>query len=669
MTRDVAITGMGAVCAIAADCGELWTAIELGRCGIAPIRRFDTGDFGVHTGALVAIGVESRGHDRLLTDFLCRSFAERAGREAIASAGLGEGRVDTRRIGFVFGTGLGDLRGAIHEMAEAIADVLGAHGPRMTVSTACSSSTGAIGVARDLLVMGAADVVIAGGADVLTPEVFAGFHALGVLSTGSCAPFSTPFGTTLGEGAGFVTLERSDDAAARGATPSAWLAGYGLSGDAWHETSPHPQGLGVERALRAALQDADVRAGDIDYVNVHGSGTEANDPAEWRGIQHGLGARADEIPVSSTKGALGHAQGAAGVLEAIVTILAMNRGLVPPTLNFAGKRPRSPRDPVPGPVPRPCAVHTALSLNAAFGGANAAVVLSRTRRSATRRARLPLEILGVGRAGLAEPSATNGHSSALGDVVPTADPRSLDATATMLTTAAALGLRDAGVTVAGVLRDRAGLVVGQLRASPSNFVEFERSIADRGLRNVSAVAFARVVLNAAAGSCSKVLSLRGPLTAITTGNGSGLAAVALAAEFLSQRPDVELMVAGGVDEHAVDALGGGVTADGAVCFVMGRPAGGVVSGRRAVAVSGWGFAGHGHVDDAIARATGGHGASADIDVRIDGRSFTDATCSAITCADALATAVAALQRGAARTAIVSVDAGHSMATAVYLSAA
>src|SRR5688572_8986920 len=313
-TREVVITGMGAVSALGDDTATLWHAIESGRCGISTIRRFPTAAYGVHTGAEVASAPAHEDATRL-----CLDFAIRAAREAITDADVAG--TPAHRVALVFGTGLTDSRELLQVVLESLAASLGIAGPRLCVSTACSSSTAAIGVGRDLLALDAADVVIAGGSDVLTAEVFSGFHALGVLTAASCAPFSTSVGTTLGEGAGFLVLERAHEATQPGARTPPRLAGYGLSGDAWHETSPDPKGNGIARAISAALLDAAAEPGSVSFVNAHGSGTQANDAAEWLGIGQALGAGAEKVPVSSTKGALGHAQGAAGVLEAIVTIL------------------------------------------------------------------------------------------------------------------------------------------------------------------------------------------------------------------------------------------------------------------------------------------------------------------------------------------------------------
>ena len=673
--RDVVITGLGAVSAAGADCAALWTSIEEGRSGIAPIRRFSTEVFGVHTGAIVEEWAAPCSADESLAESLCSNFSERAGREAMRHAGLDTATVAPSRIALAFGTGLGDRTKPIHMLAEELARALGITGPCLTVSTACSSSTGAIGLARDLIALDAADVVLAGGADVLTPEVFAGFHALGVLTSGSCAPYSLPFGTTLGEGAGFVVLERAEHARARGANVLASLNGYGLSGDAWHETSPEPKGRGVERAIRAALSDAALSATDIGYVNAHGSGTEANDASEWQGIQRGLGAHACTIPVSSSKGALGHGQGAAGALEVIVTILAMEKGVVPPTLNFAALRPHSPTDPVHQRHPRATTYDRALSVNSAFGGANASIIVSRHSDTSRMQRRGEVRILGIGAAGsgrlgseFSRWSLRNGNGDSpvdvpsLEDLVPTADPRGLDPTSRALTAATALALADAGICVRGETRDRTGLLVGQVRASPQSTQVFRRSIEERGLKQLSAPAFARIVLNAAAGTCSKLLSLRGPLSAITTGTNSGLVALVFAAELLATRTDVDLVAAASATESSEDG------AAAAACMMLGN-AGGVGRARaeRGVCVSGWALAAPGRVSDAVERATRDADDAPDlvIDVGRDGSGRTTDDPAMVVLAF-MSAVRAVINRDAAR-ALVTCNTGDSMSAAILLS--
>ncbi|MGH7613589.1 MAG: beta-ketoacyl synthase N-terminal-like domain-containing protein [Gemmatimonadales bacterium] len=675
---DVVVTGMGAVCAVAHDCAALDDALDCGVDGIRPIRRFSTEEFLVHTGAEVPDwAVQPSGGSAAWG--LCRQFAVRAAEEAVSQAGLTAGP-PRDRIGFVLGTSLGDLDRDVHELAQDIAQHLGVAGPVVTISTACSSSTAAIGIARDLLAMDGADAVIAGGADVLSPEVFAGFHALGVLSPGKCAPFSEPFGTTLGEGAGFLILERAQSARTRNIESIATISGYGLSADAHHETSPDPKGGGVHRAVRSALADASLQPSDIGYVNAHGSGTEANDPSEWRGIRRALGGNA-AVPVSSTKGAIGHAQGAAGALEVIVTILTMKRGLVAPTLHFVGPRRFAPSDPVAGVRPRPATYDHALCLNSAFGGSNAALVVSRRPPLRTEpRRRRPVEILGVGLVGpfglVTGGLGADGLSSggrvpdfAIERVVPRADPRGLDPMSRFLTAAAALSLEDAGVRITGRIADRTGLIAGAVRPSEESVRAFSDSVTERGLRHLSAHAFARIVLNAPAGFCSKLLSLRGPLAALSVGCGSGLAAALVSAEILSTRDDTDLMIAAGVDELGEAGAHGERPAEGAACLLMGRDGIASRDGRR-VRVAGWSIAGPGGLGRAIERVCKEADCETSADHVFDERDYTSCSArpAALPSALACAAATMAIRRGEIDHAWVVSDVGRSMSGALLLTA-
>ncbi len=600
-SRAVAITGRGAVSALGADCAALWDGVTAGTCGIHRIARFDTSAFSVATGAQVVSGalrtaaaVVGDVSQHALTESLCLELASRALREALRDARLWDhvaARAATTHIALVFGTGLGELTRPLHEIADALANEVGLDGIRLTISTACSSSTTAIGLGHALIAMQAADIVVAGGADVLTPEVFAGFHALGVLSPTRCAPFSTPAGTTLGEGAGFLVLEPAGQAPTRGAEELAWLAGFGLSCDAWHETSPDPKGTGIERSISAAIGHAGIDPATLDYVNAHGSGTQANDGAEWLGIRRALGARADAVPVSSTKGALGHAQGAAGVLEAIVTMEAMRHGMIPPTLNFSLPRPFGPPDPVAGDTPRPCHVDRAVSVNAAFGGANAAIVITRAPTPIHASVRRVIRLRGLGALSAADIAAFDPRTE---DARISPDElRRCDPSSRALTVACARALRAAGYRCTGEQRGRTGLFVGQIRPSPASTDAFVASIASNGLPQLSASAFARVVLNAAAGTCARLLSLRGPHTVLTTGATSGLTALVLAAEHLAFRDDLDAIVAGAVDEEPPRQSGGDhAIVDAAICALLIADTGAPDVGADGcdLFVSGWGIA-------------------------------------------------------------------------------
>jgi 3-oxoacyl-[acyl-carrier-protein] synthase II len=581
----IAITGLGAVSSLGTGVEAVWASVAAGRDGLRPIERFSTAEFSTHLGGLVASPVRLGQFDGEAAHALCLDFAVGAAREALARAGQ---PTPGRRLALVFGSCVLAEHGRLHRLAEQLADAVGAAGPRLTVSTACASSTNALGFARELLEEDRADAVLAGGADALTPENYAGFHALGLLSPKKCAPFSADVGTTLGEGAGFLVLERADAAAARGARSVGALLGYGLSGDAYHATSPDPTGAGVARALRAAMGDAGLPPEAIDYVNAHGTGTAANDAAEWRALEQVFGDRAAALPVSSSKSYLGHAQGAAGVLELIVTLLCMERGVIPPTLHLAVRRPRAPGDPVAGDRPRPHPVAYAASCNSAFGGANATVIVGRPGTGPLRQQHgRPVYVAGVG---VADPAR---GPVALEQLVPTADTRGLDPASRYLAAAVAVALADGQVALKAPRRERAGLFVGTTSSSPAMSRACRASIDERGLARLSASAFTHLVLNASSGVASRLLGLKGPTTTLSTGRGSGLAALVLAAQHLHRRDDADLLVAAAVDERPAAAPAS--QGEGAVGVVL-------TVERQPVRLLGWGLAGAGDAAGAVAQA-------------------------------------------------------------------
>jgi 3-oxoacyl-[acyl-carrier-protein] synthase II len=337
MRPAIGVTGLGAMSALGTGVRAIVDAMREGRDGLREMERLDLR--ALHPIRFAGWLREPwvRGEPASLA-----AWAGAAAREAWDDASADSSSVRPERIAVVVGTSLGD-EGAATKVAEAVCEATGARGLRCTITTACASSTNAIGLGRDLLLEHDADLVIAGGAEKLVAQIFGGFAALGVLASEKCAPFGETMGTTLGEGAGFVVLERAGERPVRA---HAYVTGYGLSSDAWHETSPDPRGDGMARAMIGCMRDAAIEARDVEYVNAHATGTAANDDSEWRGIQRSLGARAGAIPVSGSKGFFGHAQGAAGVLEAIATIACMREGLVPPSLRIGRGRPRGPVDPV-----------------------------------------------------------------------------------------------------------------------------------------------------------------------------------------------------------------------------------------------------------------------------------------------------------------------------------
>jgi 3-oxoacyl-(acyl-carrier-protein) synthase len=298
--------------------------------------------------------------------------------------------VEPARVAVVLGTALGAVdegeralggdsrRGRLSRAlydapAQALARWLGATGPVITVSTACASGATALGVGADLLRHGQADAVIAGGYDILCRFVMRGFDALRSLSRDLVRPFDRRRdGLLLGEAAALVLLRRERDA---GPARLGALLGYGSASDASHIAAPDPGGRGLERAIRAALEEAAVAPDAVDFVSAHGTGTPANDRIETAALKRALGDRARAIAVNSIKPSMGHTMGAAATLEAIMCLYASRHGLIPPTLHLEEPDPECDLDYVPGRA-RPAAPRICLSTSLGFGGCNAALVLA-----------------------------------------------------------------------------------------------------------------------------------------------------------------------------------------------------------------------------------------------------------------------------------------------------
>lgn len=601
MTAPVVISGMGAVSALGIGLEEHWARLAEGEDGIGQIERFRSDDFDVHLGAFVPDRDQFAG----LTDLQrCIAFAAVASREALGQAGTDP---TGARFGLVLGTSHGDGRGRYDVVTEGLASELGVTGPRITISTACTSSTNAIGLARDLLRLRVLDAVLVGGADVLHDRLFAGFHALGVLNPGKCSPFGRALGTSLGEGAGMLVLERADAARSRGARSVATVAGYGLSSDAYHETSPDPTGRGVARALRSALLQAGLEESEIGYVNAHGTGTAANDRAEWQAIRSVFEERSDSLPVSGTKCFIGHAQGAAGVLELITSLIAQEHDTILPSLRAEEPRPFAPTDRVAGTLPRTYHYSTGAYLSAAFGGANASVLIVKGVAEGGEPQRRSVAVRGgaaVSEGGAETlPALLGGTRADLQPVQSYArglNPRGMDEVAWRVIAGVAESLADARHTLGRDELDRTGLVLGATRVAPSQAILFEDSIAQRGLKHCSVSAFARIVLNAAAGLGSKAHSLRGPTSALTVGPESGVLAIAYAAELIASRTDVDAMFGGAADVCVPDIGDSESRLDG-VGMLMLAPAGeGDETGN--VHLMGWGIAGPGDPGAAVSEA-------------------------------------------------------------------
>ncbi len=399
--RRVAITGLGIISALGKNLEENWESLCRGRCGIGPITLADVSNLKFQNGA------EVKGFDPAQhfagngADFLDRfaQFSVVAAREAVQSADLNITTELGQRMVIVTGSCVGGQTtedagfqdvyrkglNRVHPMtiprtmanagASAISMEFGIRGPAYTVSTACSSANHAIGQAFWMVRSGAAEVALAGGSEApFSFGLLKAWEAMRVVSPDTCRPFSRDrSGMILGEGAAMLVLEPLGRARARGAKIYGQIVGFGMSSDATHITKPSAEGAAL--AMQNALMDAELGPADVGYINAHGTGTAVNDPTETQAIHSVFGAYARHLLVSSTKSMHGHALGAAGALEAVASVLALQRGVIPPTANFTEADPQCDLDYVAN-QPRCTQVEYALSNSFAFGGLNAVLAFA-----------------------------------------------------------------------------------------------------------------------------------------------------------------------------------------------------------------------------------------------------------------------------------------------------
>ncbi len=410
--RRVAVTGIGVVTPVGIGAGVMWESLVAGRSGIGPITGFSTEGYSVHfagcIGGFDPSAVLDVKESRRMSRF--QQFAMVAAAEAMADAGLEPMKgPESERCGVIVGSGIGGLGlmeeqhtvllergpsrisptlvpGMIVDLAAGHISIrYGLRGINYAPVSACATGNHAIGEAFEVIRRGTADVVLAGGFDAgVTPLGLAGFCAARALSTRNDDPqgASRPFdagrdGFVMGEGGAVLVLEDWERAVARGAEIRAEVLGYGASADAYHITAPAPDGDGAKRAMRAALKQAGLEPRDVGYINPHGTSTPLGDAAETDAIRQVFGAEAP--PVSSTKSMMGHLLGGAAGVEAVVCVLALQSGVVPPTINYTDPDPACDLDYVPN-VARRVDPSTAMSNAFGFGGHNACIVLGRADR-------------------------------------------------------------------------------------------------------------------------------------------------------------------------------------------------------------------------------------------------------------------------------------------------
>lgn len=410
MSRRVVVTGLGAVSPVGNNPETAWENLKAGKSGVVTIKRFDVSDLATKFAgeiqdfdpAALFGSKEARRMDRYT------QYAMEASRQAIDSSKILENGVDRERIGLAIGSCVGGIdttmsqydvlktRGPSRVNPFAIPMMLpdtapariaidyGLRGPNMAIVTACATGSNSIGEAFEIIARGAADAMIAGGAEASTnPLIIAGFNVMKALSeknddpAAACRPFElNRDGFVMGEGSVVLLLEELEHAQRRGAQILAELIGYGTSVDAYHMAAPLEDGTGAALAMRRAIERAGIEPTDIDYINTHGTGTELNDKTETKVIKDVLGEHAYNIKITSSKSMTGHLFGAAGALEAMVCVKTLNDGIISPTINYDTPDPECDLDYTPNEA-RQADVNTALSNSFGLGGHNATIIFKK----------------------------------------------------------------------------------------------------------------------------------------------------------------------------------------------------------------------------------------------------------------------------------------------------
>ncbi|MFE5284498.1 beta-ketoacyl synthase N-terminal-like domain-containing protein [Nocardia sp. NPDC056611] len=623
--RRIVITSLGAITAHGAGAEELWQRVRGGEVAIRPLREFAV------AGLPAAIGGEILDPPRPKYDYLAPlgltdpepaiDYALIAAEEAMAGAGLGvleagaaprPDALPAHRWGVAFGScnsgirsaekavrravdagrtvgadelGLGDDRHLLlvspQFCAEALSAAFGLKGPVLSVNTACASSAHALAHAVEQIRAGRADAMLVGGSDALSEMAYYGFNSVESLSSRPARPYSRDRdGLSLGAGAGMMVLASAEVALAAGAPIVAEVLGYGMSADGYHATAPHPQGAGAARAIRAAIDTAGLTPADVPYINGHGTGTPKNDSAESNAVRAALGDAAQDVVLSSTKSMIGHLLGAAGAVEAIVTILGLRDEMIPPTAGFAETDPACGLDPAPNQA-RALPMRVAASNNFAFAGANACVVYGRPAGTGDEHvpgaadefdevvvtgigvlmgaAADPEQLWAAWRAGAGIAESHHGLrvvrvGTDPGAAIPAKARRRMDRLGQL-----AVATSEQALTAAGLTADESVGVVLGTGVGPMSSISrfFEPTVLGGPLQGNPAI-FPNTVFNAAAGQVAMALGAKGPTSTLTSGHAAGAAALGTAFDLLrAGRADAVLCT--GADElspYALDAYRG-----------------------------------------------------------------------------------------------------------------
>lgn len=573
MAKRCVITGVGIICAAGNSADECWTSIKNGKSGIDVVKSVSTEGCYSHLGAEVKCEkLPAEGYDRSVR--LCVKAAE----EAIADSALTGDYL--KSAGTILGSCVGgaasidkyytdEMNGKADSadiprmeasaIAAGVSKYLGLDGVTANIVNACAAGTMSISYACDLIKDGTGDVYLSGGTDAFSSLAFAGFHALHALAENACSPLNKSNGITLGEGAAVLVVEEYEHAAARGAKIYCEVSGYGVSSDAHHITAPHPQGEGQMSAITKAMQSAGVEPSEIAYINAHGTGTAKNDEAEFLSL-HTL-FDGTNLSVSSTKSMTGHCLGAAGAIEAAITVKAMSENIAPPTIGYDEddlarlKEKAGDLDFIANKAEEKN-LETVMSNSFAFGGTNASIIFSKKEHKAKEGRKEPVYITGLG----AVMSADNGENSrsvtldsgafAARDVK-LGFYRKLDRFSQMQLLSGIDALKDAGITVDADNEKLIGGIVGTANGPMAEITSFQKTVCEKGPTAGSAFSFPNTVYNAAGGHLSIFTKTKGYCATVANGSQAGIQSIAYAYDVL-QKGDEQVMMACGTDENSAE---------------------------------------------------------------------------------------------------------------------
>ena len=569
-SRRVVVTGLGLVCALGGSVDECWNNAVNGVSGIRKVKSVNTDDCYANVGAEVDIPsseLSSENYDR--SSLLCIKAAD----EALKDSGYTVTEENADRIGVIVGNCVGgalsiDVYYTAEKNGNAVAeDVLkmpaaaiannvarhfGLNGTTANVANACAAGTISLTYAADLIRAGKADAFVAGGSDSFTSLAFAGFHALHALDADGCSPFNRSGGITLGEGAGVLIIESYEHAKARGAKIYCEVLGGGVSSDAHHITAPDPEGKGQMLAINRAIANSGLQPSDIDYINAHGTGTAKNDEAEFLSL-HTIFDGNDHLSVSSTKSMTGHCLGAAGSIEAVLTVKAVCEDIIPPTIGYTNddletlKEKAGGIDFVPN-EKRGKKVNFAASNSFAFGGNNASIVFAKEPHEIPDRTNKDrIFITGIGEL-LGKPRCEITSDDYKAHGIKMAFYRKLDRFSQLQLISGMRALSDAGITITDDNAADVGIIIGTADGPLTEIVGFQKNVIENGTASGSAFSFPNTVYNAAGGYFSIFAGIKGYNVTNANSIQAGLQSLCYAADVI-RNGDAKIVAASGTDEN------------------------------------------------------------------------------------------------------------------------